>query len=150
MLGDGLVGIGPCGPRCVQVQVILEDLQIDLLEPGLEKPGLPEPGQVVGGVGTAETLYSCILHIGNIGSEYRRRAGTETRGRGYHPRLPGAGERSHWSTAAPHTRRRRIGAVEGLARAVALSECDHCPSDALAQVQSTEGIARERHARHHP
>ena len=63
MLGDGLVGIRSCGTRRVQVQVILEDLQIGLLEPRLEKPGLPEPGQVVDGVGRLRffTPAYCVL-----------------------------------------------------------------------------------------
>jgi hypothetical protein len=41
MLRDGLVGIGARGPWRVQVQMILEDLQIHLLQPRLEKPRLP-------------------------------------------------------------------------------------------------------------
>ena len=82
MLGDGLVGIRARGTRRVQVQVILKDLQIDLLEPRLEKPGLPEPGQMVGAVRAAEVLYPRVLRAGGIGSECGRRAKTEVLRRG--------------------------------------------------------------------
>src|SRR5438132_3169781 len=130
--------------------MVLEDLQIDLLEPRLEKPGLPEPCQVVDAVAAAQILYGRILPVGRIGSEYGRRTRTEILGRGQHPWLPGAGERSNRRIAAPHTGRGRIGAIEGLAGAVALSERDHGSPDVLPPVQSTEDIAGECHASHHP
>src|SRR5579862_5263412 len=88
VLGDGLVGIGPRGPRCVHVQMILENLQIDLLEPRLKEPGLPEPGQVVRGVRAIEILYCRVLSVGGIGSKYGRRAQTEVLRRRQHPWFP--------------------------------------------------------------
>src|SRR5215471_7999938 len=77
MLGDRLIGIRSGGTWCVEVQMILEDLQIDLLKPGLEKSGLPEPGQVIRAVGSAQILDCRILHVGDIGSGYGRRTRTE-------------------------------------------------------------------------
>src|SRR5258708_374269 len=114
MLGDGLVGIRARGSWRVQVQVILKDFQVHLLEPRLEKPRLPEPGQMVGAVRAREILYSRVLCVGGIGPECRRWAKTELLSRSQHPGLPRAGQRTYWAVAAPHARRRRIGAAEGL------------------------------------
>src|SRR5206468_4630091 len=46
MLRDRLVRICSCCAWRVGVQVVLEYLEIDLLEPQLEKARLPEPGQM--------------------------------------------------------------------------------------------------------
>src|SRR5947207_10994586 len=101
-----------------------------------------------GAIGTVQILCCRILAVGRIGSEGGRRTRTEILGRSQHPRFPESGERSHGRIAAPHTGSRRIGAAEGLAGPIALSIRDDCSSDALAQVQATEDIARERHSRH--
>src|SRR5947209_19351448 len=39
VLGDRLIRVSSGRPRCVHVQVILKDLEIDLLKPGLTEPG---------------------------------------------------------------------------------------------------------------
>src|SRR5262249_41004690 len=113
MLRDGLIGICSCGARCVYVQMILEDLQIKLLKPGLEKSGLPEPGEVVGGVRRAQIFNRGILAVGHVGSEYGGWTRPELLRRSQHPGFPGSGERSHRRVAAPQAGSGRIRAVEG-------------------------------------
>ena len=61
VLRDRLVGVRSCSTWRVGVQVILEDLEIDLLEPRLEKARLPEPGQMVDGVGVVQILHRRVL-----------------------------------------------------------------------------------------
>ena len=73
VLRDRLVGIRSCCAWRVGVQVILEDLEIDLLEPRLEKARLPEPGQMVGSIGVVQILYRRVLLIGIVRSENGRR-----------------------------------------------------------------------------
>ena len=149
MLSDRFVRIRSCGPGWVRVQMILEDLEIDLLEPGLEEPGLPKPRKVVGGIGTVQILYCGILLVRVVRTEYWRWARTEILRRSQDPRLPGSGEWSYWRIAAPHSGSGRVRTGEGLARTVALSERDHGPANVLAKVQAAEHIAWESHSGYH-
>src|SRR5437870_1230160 len=100
--------------------MILEDLNLHLPQPGLEKPGLPEPCQMVGGVGALEVLIGVILSVGIGGAECRRGGGPELVARGKHPRMPCARERRDRVGTAPDSRRGRKRSREHLIGTVAV------------------------------
>src|SRR5437868_4141845 len=125
MLRDGFQGVSARCPRCIRIQMILEDLSLHLLQPRLEKPGLPEPRQMVGGVGSLEVFIGGVLSVCVGGAECRRGGWPELVARGEDPRMPSARQRCDRAGTTPDSRCGGKRSRERLIGTVAVCIRDH-------------------------